>query len=375
MENSEKVFWLVSAPKTREDTFNALNKRTADENDLATNFKFQVPDLKVGTLDILMSLSDELGKSDTYAELVTRKIANQLNDVLESKSEKAETLTINNSNIDAYLTYFHWDEAKYPPTQSLKTLTETIISQTAKLDEEIKMKSSEYNTLINVLNSEERKAGGNLVLKDISDLVTPNDVVQSEYLETVFIAVPRHAERDFKEKYEKLTDCVVPRSASVVSEDNEYILYRVILFKKYLEDYKNAARERKWVARDYVYDPNKSAKAEKKKMEAEKDKQKKNMIRWCKTNFAEAFIGWVHLKAIRVFVESVLRYGLPINFQAILMLPKKGKSSRLRKVLFDMYGHLGSKNVFSSSAHEDEDVENFFPYVSLDINLDFSRNL
>jgi hypothetical protein len=33
------------------------------------------------------------------------------------------------------------------------------------------------------------------------------------------------------------------------------------------------------------------------------------LIRYCRTNFAEAFVAWIHLKAIRVFVESVLRYG------------------------------------------------------------------
>jgi hypothetical protein len=37
-------------------------------------------------------------------------------------------------------------------------------------------------------------------------------------------------------------------------------------------------------------------------------KKQRNLIRYCRTNFAEAFVAWIHLKAIRVFVESVLRY-------------------------------------------------------------------
>ena len=32
------------------------------------NHKFNIPDLKVGTLDILVGLSDELGKLDAYVE-------------------------------------------------------------------------------------------------------------------------------------------------------------------------------------------------------------------------------------------------------------------------------------------------------------------
>ena len=42
------------------------------------------------------------------------------------------------------------------------------------------------------------------------------------------------------------------------------------------------------------------------------------LIRWLKNTFSESYSGWIHLKAIRVFVESILRYGLPPNFVAIL---------------------------------------------------------
>lgn len=37
-------------------------------------------------------------------------------------------------------------------------------------------------------------------------------------------------------------------------------------------------------------------------------------MRWLKVNFSECFCAWVHIKALRVFVESVLRY-VPINYK------------------------------------------------------------
>ena len=43
-----------------------------------------------------------------------------------------------------------------------------------------------------------------------------------------------------------------------------------------------------------------------------------NLVRWLKNAFSECYGGWIHLKAIRVFVESILRYGLPPNFVAML---------------------------------------------------------
>jgi len=66
-------FWIISAPgdKTPQQTFDRLNKATAGQGGTASlshNYKFHIPDLKVGTLDSLIGLTDELGKLDTFAE-------------------------------------------------------------------------------------------------------------------------------------------------------------------------------------------------------------------------------------------------------------------------------------------------------------------
>lgn len=38
------------------------------------------------------------------------------------------------------------------------------------------------------------------------------------------------------------------------------------------------------------------------------------MYQWCQTNFTEVFIAWAHLKALRIHVESILRFGLPADY-------------------------------------------------------------
>jgi len=326
----------------------------------------------------LMSLTDDLHKIDVYVEAVVRKVANQLFDVLDTKAvdgDKYKALMINNTTpAENYLTSFRWEEAKYPSTQNLKLLTELIQSNVGKLDEELKTKSAEYTNVLHSLSAEERKAGGNLLLIDLSDIVKQQHVVESEYLETLFVAVPKYAMKQWLAAYEKLTEFVVPKSSELIEEDNDYSLFRVVLFKRIAEDFKNAAREKKFTVREFKFDPNKSGKADRKKLEDQKDKLKTNLLRWCKINFSEAFLAWIHLKAIRVFVESVLRYGLPTNFQAMLLKPKKGKPSALRKVLLDLYGHLSSKAVFKDDDGE-EDLEKFFPYVFLEVNMDFQNRI
>ena len=74
----ETQLWAI-ALKTEEDSFK-LKSQLAE---LATVNDFKVPadDLRVGTLDSLMSLSDDLAKLDVLAEATTMKIYRQLFDL------------------------------------------------------------------------------------------------------------------------------------------------------------------------------------------------------------------------------------------------------------------------------------------------------
>lgn len=38
----------------------------------------------------------------------------------------------------------------------------------------------------------------------------------------------------------------------------------------------------------------------------------------------------------------IFRYGLPVNFQAMLLQPNKRTMKKLREVLYDLYKHLDS---------------------------------
>lgn len=43
-----------------------------------------------------------------------------------------------------------------------------------------------------------------------------------------------------------------------------------------------------------------------------------------------------------IYIYLFLRYGLPVNFQAMLLHPNKKNTKRLRDVLHQLYGHLDS---------------------------------
>ncbi|KAK9891236.1 hypothetical protein WA026_013549 [Henosepilachna vigintioctopunctata] len=362
-------------------TWETMNNLTSKQNSLSVNYKFQIPDLKVGTLDQLVGLSDDLGKLDAFVEQVTRKVATYLGEVLEDQRDKLhENLMANNSDLPSYLTRFQWDIAKYPIKQSLRNIADIISKQVGQIDADLKTKSSAYNNLKGSLQTLEKKQTGSLLTRNLADLVKKEHfILDSEYLTTLLVIVPKAQTQEWMATYEKLTDMIVPRSSQMITQDGEYGLYTVSLFKKVVEEFKLHAREKKFVVRDFTYNEEELAagKNEITKLVTDKKKQFGPLVRWLKVNFSECFCAWIHVKALRVFVESVLRYGLPVNFQAILIHPNKKLVKRLRDVLNQLYGHLDSSAALSGANVDGVDIpglgfgqQEYYPYVYYKINVD-----
>ncbi|XP_012163853.1 V-type proton ATPase subunit C isoform X2 [Bombus terrestris] len=383
-------YWLISAPgdKTCQQTWETMNNLTSKQHSLSVNYKFHIPDLKVGTLDQLVGLSDDLGKLDAYVEQVTRKVATYLGEVLEDQRDKLhENLLANNSDLPSYITQFQWDMAKYPIKQSLRNIADIISKQVGQIDADLKTKSTTYNNLKGSLQNLEKKQTGSLLTRNLADLVKKEHfILDSEYLTTLLVIVPRSNFQEWHSGYEKLTKMIVPRTTQLIAQDVEYGLFTVTLFKKVIDEFKLHAREKKFIVRDFTYNEEELAagKNEITKLVTDKKKQFGPLVRWLKVNFSECFCAWIHVKALRVFVESVLRYGLPVNFQAILLHPHKKCARRLRDVLNQHYAHLDSSATTSSGAQGSQDSmdilglsfgqNDYFPYVYYKINVDMVDN-
>ncbi|KRT80897.1 hypothetical protein AMK59_5048 [Oryctes borbonicus] len=265
----------------------------------------------------------------------------------------------NNSDLPSYITRFQWDIAKYPIKQSLRNIADIISKQVGQIDADLKTKSTAYNNLKGNLQNLEKKQTGSLLTRNLADLVKKEHfILDSEYLTTLLVIVPKVSSTDWQASYEKLTDMVVPRSSQLITQDAEYGLYTVSLFKKVVEEFKLHAREKKFIVRDFTYNEEELAagKNEITKLVTDKKKQFGPLVRWLKVNFSECFCAWIHVKALRVFVESVLRYGLPVNFQAILLHPYKKQSKKLRELLNQLYGHLDSSALQGSANIDSVDI-------------------
>lgn len=171
---------------------------------------------------------------------------------------------------------------------------------------------------------------------------------------------------------------VVPGSLQKVMEDNDSVLYTITVLKgmyeagyyegeefvpgtkiDLLEAFAKVLREKRYMVREnFTFDPAQQGKAAMamEQLQVEVDNMRSGLTRWCKTHYGEAFVAWMHIKVIRVFVESVLRYGLPVDFTAVLYKVSQGKDVLLVGALDKEFGENKSKE---DDIEDDEEYHDF----------------
>nr|CAG8495248.1 4030_t:CDS:2 [Entrophospora candida] len=115
-------------------------------------------------------------------------------------------------------------------------------------------------------------------------------VLDSEYLEKWY------------SKYETITQMIVLQSSQKIAEDNEMANHH----KEFGEV--GATEKELWTS----------------------------LLRLATMNFGKVFVSWVHLKILRVYVESVLHYGLPPDFMSVII-------KKIREILNTQYGKYGGE--------------------------------
>mmetsp|Transcript_9931 Transcript_9931/g.26348 ORF Transcript_9931/g.26348 Transcript_9931/m.26348 type:complete len:384 (-) Transcript_9931:38-1189(-) len=342
----------------------------------ATVSDVKLPELRVGTLDSLLELSDELVKHDQFAESTVLKIEREYRETLKNDGELLVSLRDQSGerevDVQTYTSSFRWNNVTYNAKASLKELVDMIHESITAVDVKLKNKLSEYQQVKNGLAQIERKTTGNLMVRSLDNIVTKSDIVESESLTTLLVVVPKHSLKEWNSSYESLSKFVVPGSSRVVKEDNDFCLCSVVLFKKYEEEFKTKAREARFNVREYAFDEERinKGKADKSKLEEDKVSMEASLVRYLKVAFSQAYVDYFHLKAIRVFVESVLRYGLPVAYQYAVIQSKDKSDKKIRASLAQSFASLGKK--FADGKAGDMPAEaaafsaghEFHPYVS-----------
>ncbi|SGZ26235.1 BQ5605_C024g09865 [Microbotryum silenes-dioicae] len=240
-----------------------------------------------------------------------------------------------------------WNRSKYRyESRSLQEIVEGLMKEVSSIENAQRNKSGQYGIVKGQVVSAQRKKTGNLSTRSLADVVSAKDFAgtsESEYLETVLVAVPKNLVKEWENSYERLCQMVVPRSSSKLASDDEFVLYGVTIFRRVKDEFSQKCREAKFIVRDFTYDASaiQKAQADLVALEAEEKDLWTDLLRLSRINFSELFQILIHLKVVRAYVESVLRYGLPAAYFGAIIKPEYKSVTKLTTALSEYFGTEG----------------------------------
>ncbi|KAG8896254.1 Vacuolar ATP synthase subunit C, partial [Tulasnella sp. 403] len=194
---SDQATWLIAVPDDSDAIGLEHNLRTKlvqskilSRENVA---ELEVPGLKTGTLDLLITLSEELPKHDHTFTQVTAKIVDTLRNLLNNDPARLGQHTlVDERTVDEYLLGgWKWNTGKYPVARGLRELVDGLVKEMNSIDAVTKAKLNAYNLAKGSLVQMQRKKTGNLAVRSLAEVVSKDDFIpESEYMETLMVAVP-----------------------------------------------------------------------------------------------------------------------------------------------------------------------------------------
>jgi V-type H+-transporting ATPase subunit C len=334
---------------------------------------FVIPSLKVGTLDSLMEASDELAKLDPMMENTVQKHIGLMEETSGKPRSVVTTFRINQTqemSPAGYIKNFLWSSAQFDPKDTIQNLIEKFSQINSTADERVRVMLGEYNDTRNKVTAANRKSEGNLSIRPIRELVTIYNrdhqcFVDTDLLVTVFVAVQVASQKEWLENYWKMNEYVCPQSNRVVAEDKEYVLNSIVVFRKVMDDVKAMCRKKRYVVRE-VEGTDDLSSAELKELQQKAEKEKKALYTLLWQQYCTCYVAWIHLKAVRVFVESLLKFGLPPRFIAVVLQVPADKEAEIRKRIAQIYPDLTTP-LANDAIVETGALQQEYPYVSLKV--------
>eukprot|EP01083_Nonionella_stella_P284935 969945_1 len=168
-------YWLLSIPNQGNSLKTISTLKSNVENRGGEHYeldKLPISRLKVGTLDKLIALSDDLGRVDASSKNVVAKLHRTY---AELEDNTDQLLSVYNKSIRGYITNFLWDEGHFNPRAQLRDLVQVIHSNMIKTAEHLRKWTSTLSEIQNKLSAIQRKKTGSLMNKSLNEYINHED--------------------------------------------------------------------------------------------------------------------------------------------------------------------------------------------------------
>ncbi|VDK80235.1 unnamed protein product [Litomosoides sigmodontis] len=329
--------FLISTPVEGSPEANWLKLQKVAEN-FATFSNIPIPNFRTAPEAQLYELLKDMQLLDHSMENLFRSFLATFEKVLLFEDvDLLESLVIRKQRYGEKITDFAWNMAIYSPYLLLSDLCELFYKHFQNLNQQIRRNVATYKENLKIAR-EYIRAEETLVTQNLACFVREESVIDTEYIQTVFIAVPQRSTNVWLEVYETLHDSAVACSSCFITEDDDYKLYSMVVVREDFVDFRDSCAKYGFIARGYQSDPGGFARKfhERQKVEEAARYQNIMLIQWLKLMADEIFEVLIHVKVFRAYISSSIIYS-GRRFQIIMFYPRKNLSQRLQSELTKLY--------------------------------------
>ena len=328
-------------------------------------------------LDTLFKINDDLIRDEQEIEAFLKSLEKQLSDLTTNPLQ----IKFRGALLDPKkaITEFQWDEGKYPNrSKTIADIMHKINEKYTETRKTIKSKTDDYNNSVNELKLKKKSQyeALSLMKQDYRDLVSKSkmEMKTTDYLCTMLCFVPTGNEKTFEAKYMSLADgYVVPYSALRIDrgEDEKMQLYRVIVMKHKKDDFRNQCQgQLRITCKEYNEEELLSKPVEEKEIEKlnnESVQKKHDLERHAESGYSEVFYALLHLKYLRLYVESCLKYTSGDYYSVMVYVPRD-KEQKLVSIMIKTFNDTKEQGWYSTK-EELKETEDFYPFILIKISV------
>ncbi|KAL3997647.1 V-ATPase subunit C family protein [Acanthocheilonema viteae] len=304
----------------------------------ATFSNIAIPNFRTAPIAELYELSKDMQLLDHSVENLFRSFLSAFENVLLFEDiDLLENLIIRKQRYGENITDFSWNMAIYSPHLLLSDLCELFYKHFQNLDQQIRHNVTTYKENLKIAK-EYIRTEETLATQNLACFVREETIIDTEYIQSVYVAVPQQSANTWLEICETLHDSMVACSSCFIIEDDDYKLYSVVVVREDFLEFRDNCAKYGFIARGYQCDPDGFARKlhERQKVEEAARYQNIMLIQWLKLMADEIFEVLIHIKIFRAYISSLIIYD-GREFQIIMFYPRKNSSQRLQSELTKLY--------------------------------------
>lgn len=210
----------------------------------------------------------------------------------------------------------------------------------------------------------------NALVKQVTGSDSAADWTENDEKNAIGILTSQEEKAFNKKKAARFPGALVPGSCFVMQgldeKDKENTVCRLVAYKQQSDDIVKILRKAGYTARVFHYNQEKWN-DEKKQRHILKEQLAQKTSKLHQTAcecFQELFSALMHLKIIRVYIDGVLRFGIPPCFYVGLVIPRRGEERKILQTLSDHLADAEFKDMYGEKMDASE-ADDYWPFVNV----------